>query len=196
MNALFLDADGTIFDYHDGLKDLRQGKVRFVGDPATRIREDVLRLLRFYRFHAWYGRGAADPAARAACRQSTPLLATLSGERVHAELLKLLKAPDPAKTLALMEEDGVLGKILPATRPLEVLARLVKLEASAKRAPDPLLRLAVVIAGDVERIAAKLKLSNAERERLESAMVPLDLEGLRRPRHVRNLRRRRRRRTA
>src|SRR6201986_4262354 len=90
MNALYLNDEGEVFDYHDGIKDLRAGKVRFVGDPATRIREDVLRLLRFYRFHAWYGRGAADDAARAGCRASTPLLPTLSGARVPGEALKFV----------------------------------------------------------------------------------------------------------
>jgi len=90
MNALFLDADGNVFDPVGGLGDLRAGHVRFVGDAATRIREDVLRLLRFYRFYAHYGRGAADAEAREACRELATLLPTLSGERVAAETLKLL----------------------------------------------------------------------------------------------------------
>lgn len=173
MNALFLAADGEVFDYHDGLRDLRAGRVRFVGDPATRIREDVLRLLRFYRFHAWYGRGAADTAARAACRASVPLVATLSGERVHAEMMKLLRAPDPVPTLALMAEDGVLAKILPETRALDALRRLLKLEPE----PDALRRLAALLAGDVEPVAAKLKFSNADRDRLVSLVAPVDLAG-------------------
>src|SRR6185503_18082374 len=134
MNALYLDGEGEVFDYHDGIKDLRAGKVRFVGNPATRIREDVLRLLRFYRFNAWYGKGEADAAARAACRASTPLLPTLSGERVQAELLKLLGASDPLPSLSMMQEDGVLQRILPKTRDLDVVARLVKIEAK----PDAL----------------------------------------------------------
>lgn len=177
MNALFLAEDGEIFDYQDGLRDLRAGKVRFVGDPATRIREDVLRLLRFYRFSAWYGRGIADPAARAACRLSAPLISTLSGERVHAEIMKLLRAPDPARTLTLMEEDGVLQKILPTTRPLDVLRRLVKIEGAAKLPADSLRRFAALNANDVARVAEKLKLSNTERERLIDLAEPLDLAG-------------------
>jgi poly(A) polymerase len=173
MNALYLAADGEVFDYHDGLRDLRQGKVRFVGDPATRIREDVLRLLRFYRFHAWYGRGKADEAARAACRASTPLLPTLSGERVQAELLKLLAARNPMPSLTMMEEDGVLARILPQTRALEAVTRLVGIEPK----PDALRRLAALIAGDADRLARKLKFSNADRERLIAAMAPLELAG-------------------
>ena len=177
MNALYLAADGEIFDYQEGLRDLRRGKVRFVGDPATRIREDVLRVLRFYRFHAWLGRGTADAAARAACRVSAPLVSTLSGERVQAELMKLLRAADPAATLALMAEDGVLGKILPATRPLDILRRLVRLERSNDLEADALRRLGAVIAGDAEGVARRLKLSNAERDRLIALEGALDLAG-------------------
>ncbi len=177
MNALFLAADGDLFDYHDGMRDLRAGKVRFVGDPATRIREDVLRLLRFYRFHAWYGRGAADTAARAACRALAPLVSTLSGERVQAEMLKLLRAPDPLRSLSLMEGDGVLAKIFAARRPLDVLGRLVKLERALKLAADPLRRLGALLAGDVEGVATRLKFSNADRDRLLGFAVPLDLAG-------------------
>ncbi|HXR88261.1 MAG TPA: CCA tRNA nucleotidyltransferase [Stellaceae bacterium] len=164
MNALYMSGEGEVFDYHDGIKDLRAGKVRFVGDPKTRIREDVLRLLRFYRFHAWYGRGEADAAARAGCRASTPLLPTLSGERVQTELLKLLTAKDPLPSLAMMLEDGVMQRILPKTRNLEVLARLIKLEPK----PDALRRLAALVASadEGDALARKLKFSNADRERL------------------------------
>jgi poly(A) polymerase len=173
MNALYLSGEGEVFDYHDGIRDLRHGKVRFVGDPATRIREDVLRLLRFYRFHAWYGRGEADAASRAGCRASTPLLPTLSGERVQAELLKLLGAKDPLPSLSLMQEDGVLQRILPNTRALDVVARLVKLEAK----PDALRRLAALLSGasDGEALARKLKFSNADRERLVALAEPVPL---------------------
>lgn len=177
MNALYLAADGEVFDYQNGLRDLRQGKVRFVGDPATRIREDVLRVLRFYRFHASLGRGAADSAARAACRASAPLVATLSGERVQAELLKLLRAPDPAPTVALMAEDGVLGKILPSTRPLEVLRRLTRIEHGLAFEPDALRRLGALVEGDAEGVARRLRLANADRDRLLALGVPIDLAG-------------------
>jgi len=108
MNALFLDAAGAVFDPVGGLADLRAHRVCFVGDPTTRIREDVLRILRFYRFHAHYGEGEADPAARAACRALAQALPNLSRERVAAELMKLLAAPDPLPTLELMQEDSAL----------------------------------------------------------------------------------------
>ena len=166
MNALYLNDEGEVFDYHDGVKDLRAGKVRFVGDPATRIREDVLRLLRFYRFHAWYGRGEADAAARAGCRASTPLLPTLSGERVQAELLKLLAAKDPLPSLAMMQEDGALTRILPKIRGLDVLARLIKLEPPSKSRADAIRRLAALVGGEGDALARKLKFSTADRERL------------------------------
>jgi poly(A) polymerase len=170
FNALFLGLDGTVLDFQNGLRDLKSGKVRFIGDAATRIREDVLRLLRFYRFHARYGRGAADRHARAACRAAADLIPTLSGERVAAELLKLLEAPDPVATISLMEQDGVLAPIFAARAPA-VLRRLIRLEPDS----DPLRRLGALIAVDHEGVARRLKLSNAARERLVAMAEPIDL---------------------
>jgi poly(A) polymerase len=162
MNALFLDGDGNLFDPTGGLADLRAGRVRFVGDAATRIREDVLRLLRFYRFHAHYGRGEPDASARAACSDLAHLLPGLSGERVAAETLKLLAAPEPLPVLRLMLEDGVLAVLLPEARGLELLAALLPLEP----APAALRRLAALIDGPAEAVAARLRLSNEQRDRL------------------------------
>jgi poly(A) polymerase len=176
MNALFLDAAGDVFDPVGGLADLRAGRVRFVGDPAMRIREDVLRLLRFYRFEAHYGKGEADGAARAACRALAPLLPTLSGERVAAELLKLLGAADPLPALRLMLEDGVLPVLLPEVAHLDRLAALLPLE----EAPDPLRRLGALLAGDPAPVAERLKLSNEQRARLQAFFAPpwpIDLAG-------------------
>ena len=179
MNALFLDAEGNVFDPVGGLGDLRAGRVRFVGDAATRIREDVLRLLRFYRFHAHYGRGAADAEARGACRALAPLLPTLSGERVAAETLKLLAAPDPLPTLRMMAEDAVLAPLLPEARRLGRLAALVPLEP----APDALRRLGALLdsdAGAAAAVAERLRLSNEQRERLVALAAPsstVDLAG-------------------
>jgi poly(A) polymerase len=179
MNALFLDAAGAIFDPVGGLEDLRAGRVRFVGDAEARIREDVLRLLRFYRFHAHYGRGEAEESARSACRKLAGLLPGLSGERVAAEMLKLLAAPDPLPTVDMMARDGVLAVLLPEAGRRDRLAGLVKLEIAA----DPLRRLAALIVGDaeaVQRVAARLRLSNGERDRLALLVAPpvmVDLAG-------------------
>ena len=172
MNALFLDRAGRIYDYVDGLADLRIGRVRFVGAAAERIREDVLRLLRFYRFYAHYGLTPADEEARAAARASAHLLPTLSGERVRAELFKLLLARDPTPTLAMMQEDGVLGVMLPEAGALDRLRELVKLEP----APDALRRLAALIGDGAGTVSARLKLSKAERERLAVLVAPSGLE--------------------
>src|SRR5215831_4330069 len=111
INAIFLAPDGTIHDPVGGLADLRARRVRFVGDPATRIAEDVLRLLRYYRFEARFGTGRGDSQARAACRAAAHLLPTLSGERVAQELFKLLETPDPTQALRMMQEDGVLAVV-------------------------------------------------------------------------------------
>jgi poly(A) polymerase len=168
MNALFLDAEGNVFDPMGGLADLRAGRVRFVGDASTRIREDVLRLLRFYRFHAHYGRDEADAEARAACRALAPLLPSLSGERVAAELLKLLRAVDPVPTLRLMKDDGVLAVLLPEATRLDRLAGLVALED----APDAIRRLAAPLERGAAEVAERLKLSAAERDRLIALGAP------------------------
>jgi poly(A) polymerase len=179
MNALFLDQEGRVFDPVGGLPDLRAGRVRFVGDAEQRIREDVLRLLRFYRFHAHYGRGEPDAAARAACRKLAPLLPGLSGERVQAELLKLLGAPDPVPTLRLMVEDGVLAVLLPEAARIELVGAVAALEPER----DRVRRLAALLTPD--RVAAlavsqRLRVSNEIRDRLvdlADPAWPVDLDG-------------------
>ena len=173
MNALFLDGSGQIYDYVGGLKDAKAGRVRFVGDPATRIREDVLRLLRFYRFVAHYGKTAPDAKARAACRNAAPLLPTLSAERVAAELLKLLKARDPLPALRLMQKDGVLKVLLPEAKHLDALRRLVGIEP----APDPIRRLAALIGRAGDGVATRLKLSHRQREGLAALTSTPDFKG-------------------
>ncbi|HZT52254.1 MAG TPA: CCA tRNA nucleotidyltransferase [Stellaceae bacterium] len=175
MNALSLDPRGGLYDYVGGLADLRAGRVRFVGDPATRIREDVLRLLRYYRFVAHYGRGTGDRAARAACRDAVPLLSTLSVERVAAEILKLLAAPNPLPALRMMRADGVLAALLPEAGGLAPLGRLIALEPQ----PDPIRRLAALVGRKAAAVAERLKLSGAERDRLAALAVrpAIDLDG-------------------
>jgi poly(A) polymerase len=174
MNAIFLAADGTIYDPIGGLPDLFAGRVRFVGDPAARIAEDVLRLLRYYRFEARFGAGLGDPAARAACRAAVPLLPNLSAERVAQELLRLLAAANPLPAVQMMDADGVLATVLPEAHRLDRLERLLALVPE----PDALLRLAALVAADaagMTALAERLRLSNAARDRLQGLAPPWPL---------------------
>src|SRR5207302_6029056 len=144
INAIYLDPEGTLHDPVGGLADLEAHRVRFVGEAARRIAEDVLRVLRYYRFEARFGTGHGDEAARAACRDAVPLLARLSAERVAQELLRLLAVPDPVPALRMMAEDGVLRAILPEATRLDRLQRLIAFEPQ----PDPLRRLAALVVVD------------------------------------------------
>jgi poly(A) polymerase len=169
INALSLSADGKVHDHVGGLADLAARRVRFIGDPVQRIVEDYLRILRFFRFHAWYGEGAPDPAGLHACVRARGGLETLSRERVRAELLKLMLAPHATPTLALMSEMGLLGSVLGGVALLASFENLVKVEAAAGFAGDAVRRLgalSVLVAEDGERLAHRLRLSNAEAERL------------------------------
>ncbi len=171
MNALYLDGDGRIYDPIGGLDDVRQGRVRFVGDPAERINEDVLRILRFFRFHAHYGRGPVDRAGLAACRTLASGLHRLSGERVRDELLRLLAAPDPTQVLRLMADGKILDHVLPEATLIDRLAGLLAVD----RAVDPLRRLAALVAGDgatLTAAAGRLRFSNRQRDRLLAAAGP------------------------
>jgi poly(A) polymerase len=177
FNAMFAEPDGALFDYFGGRADLAAGRVRFVGNAETRILEDVLRLLRFYRFHGHYGRGAPDPAARAACRAHAGKLPTLSAERVREELLRILDAPAPAAVLTLMDEDGVLATALPEAGERRRLDRLAEAEAAlgdAAGGVDPVRRLAAVLGAgaDVGALARRLRLSNRDRARLAALAAP------------------------
>jgi poly(A) polymerase len=168
MNALYADRDGTVIDPLNGLPDLLARRVRFVGDPETRIREDYLRILRFFRFHACYGDpdGGLDTLALAACAALSAGLETISRERIHAELRKLLAAPDPAPAVAAMAGAGVLARVLPGADP-RALAPLVHLEAG--HAPRWLRRLAV-LGGDT----ADLRLSKAEARDLAALRTAIE----------------------
>ncbi len=161
MNALYATRDGEVLDPLGGMDDLLAGTVRFVGDPEVRIREDYLRILRFFRFRAWYGAPATgpDPEALAAIAANVEGLDLLSGERVTAELRKLLAAPDPAPPLASMATTGVLARLLPGADPAPI-AMLVLFEEESGTAPDWLRRLAALTA-EVPR----LTLTRAEARR-------------------------------
>ena len=177
INALFCDASGEVYDYSGGLGDLRDRRVRFIGDPTERIREDVLRLLRFFRFYAHYGDPPPDGPALDACAELAHLLPTLSGERVAGEVFKLLDAADPATVLRLMADRGILGHVLPEATAIDRLAALVSVEGA--RLADHERRLAALVEVDetgVEGVALRLRLSNAQGGRLASLVAPGELD--------------------
>jgi len=183
INAIYLDRDGTVHDPVGGQADLKARHVRFVGEPATRIAEDVLRVLRYYRFAARFGGIAGtqggDAAARAACRAAVPLLSQLSAERVAQELLRLLAAADPVPVLRMMAADGVLAAVLPEATRLDRLARLIGLEPPWTPAPEPLRRLAALVALDraaAIAMAERLRLAKKARDRLAGMMPPWRLD--------------------
>ncbi|MBE0413116.1 CCA tRNA nucleotidyltransferase [Yoonia sp.] len=145
MNALYAGPDGEIADPLGGLPDLRARRVRFIEDADRRIKEDYLRILRFFRFYAWYGKpdDGPDPDSLAACAANIEGLQSLSTERVTAELLKLLAAADPAPATASMAATGALAQVLPGAA-AAALPVLIHVEEKAGLAPDPIRRLAVL----------------------------------------------------
>lgn len=157
MNALYARADGTVLDPVGGMPDLEARRFRFIDDPAQRIREDYLRILRFFRFHAWYGDPdtGLDPDGLAACAELAEGIDQLSRERVGHEMTKLLGAPDPAPSLAAMAQAGVLARALPGAD-TEKMALLVHLEGLAGIAPSSSRRMALLGGEDVQN---KLRLS-------------------------------------
>jgi len=179
INALSLGRDGIVHDYAGGLPDLAARRVRFIGDPGQRIREDYLRILRFFRFSARYSDGALDAEGLSAAIQEREGLAILSRERVRAELLKLLAAPRAREVVTAVCEAGLLNPLLAGQTDAARLGRLIAIEARRGGDPDALLRLAALcvrIEEDAERLRERLRLSNAEFERL--AILGQALPGL------------------
>lgn len=167
INALYCDAGGEILDPVGGYPDILARRVRFVGDPEARIREDYLRILRFFRFHARYGEGAPDAEGLAACTALKDGIARLSAERVRDELLKLLVAPGAPPTLAVMQEAGILPLVLPVAADLARFGRMAGTDARHALTPDAVLRLAALAPG-IAGNAWRLRLSNAEQARLKA----------------------------
>ncbi|MGO4869274.1 MAG: CCA tRNA nucleotidyltransferase [Roseiarcus sp.] len=179
INALSVGRDGIVHDYAGGLADLAARRVRFIGDPTQRIREDYLRILRFFRFSARYGEGALDAAGLSAAIRERDGLAILSRERVRAELLKLLAAPRAGEVVTAVCEAGLLNPLVAGQTDSTRLRRLIAIEARRGGEPDALLRLAALcvrIEDDAERLRERLRLSNAEFERL--AILGQALPGL------------------
>jgi poly(A) polymerase len=165
VNALYADRAGDILDFHGGVDDLREGRLRFIGDPILRIREDILRILRFFRFMAQLDVAAPDPEGLAACRDQVALLPRLSAERVAPEVLRLLDQAKPLPALGAMRDAGATAHWLPEARNDAALAALIDLEAMRGEG-DPIRRLAVLCDGAAAGVGARLKLSSAAQARL------------------------------
>jgi poly(A) polymerase len=170
INALTATRDGAVYDYVGGLDDLAARRVRFIGDPDKRIAEDYLRILRFFRFHAAYGTSDhPDAAGLAACIAGREGLDQLSRERVRMETMKLVVAPHAVPTLVSMTDAGLLLRVLGGVSYLASFENMAKVEAAIGARPDPVRRLGalgVMVAEDAERLWQKLRLTNAEHERL------------------------------
>jgi tRNA nucleotidyltransferase/poly(A) polymerase len=169
MNALYSDADGTLFDPLGGLDDLLARRVRFIGDPEDRIREDYLRILRFFRFFAFYGHGRPDASGLKACVRLKSGMNVLSVERIWSELKRILEAPDPSRAMLWMRTTEVLQLVLPESWGIDAIHALIAAEQAEGWAPDPLLRLEAILpprAERIEELSERLKLSNAETDRL------------------------------
>jgi poly(A) polymerase len=174
INALYCDPDGEVFDPLGGYADLAERRVRFIGDAGERIREDYLRILRFFRFSAEYGRGAPDAAGLSACIRERAGLAILSAERVRQEMLELLEARRAAELVHVMHDHGLITHVLPVAPRPNLLARFIALESALGREADAVLRLAALAVEtpeDAERLRVRLRLSNEEAGKLLRAAV-------------------------
>ena len=167
INALYADVSGAVIDLVGGLPDIESRTVRFIGEAEKRVAEDYLRVLRFFRFFAWYGSGRPDADGLRACARARSKLSGLSAERVWGETKKLLSADDPGRALLWMRQAGVLTEVLPETEKwgIDAIPGLVAAERAFGWKPDPLLRLAAIVPPDTERLtemAKRLRLSKAE----------------------------------
>lgn len=182
INALYAHPETLeIFDYFGGLDDLAAHRVRFIGGARQRIREDHLRILRYFRFQTRFGSDPLDREAVEACAELAPMLKGLSRERVGWELQNLLALPDPSKTVALMADLGVLKVVLPETGGVQVhkLGTLIKAEREAGVEPDPIRRLVALLPPDplvAEQVAARLRLSNAQKKRIKEDTARQDAD--------------------
>ncbi|MBZ9799247.1 CCA tRNA nucleotidyltransferase [Mesorhizobium sp. ES1-4] len=171
INALYAEADGRVVDLVGGIADIEARRLRFIGDPEARIREDYLRILRFFRFFAWYGEGRPDAEGLKACARLKDGLSQLSAERVWSELKKLLSAPDPSRALLWMRQASVLTAALPESEKwgIDAIHGLTKAEKDLGWAVDPMLRLEAIVPPDAARmktLAERLRLSTSEADRL------------------------------
>ncbi|HXL68949.1 MAG TPA: CCA tRNA nucleotidyltransferase [Xanthobacteraceae bacterium] len=169
MNALFLTRERRVIDFVGGVADIEARRVRFIGDPDTRIREDYLRILRFFRFFAAHGEGVPEGASLAACIRNRGGLAQLSRERVRVETMKLLPGKRAAEAATAMAESGILDRVLAGVADLPALTRMAAIETAMQLEPDAVRRLAALavrVVEDAERLRERLRLSNDEYRRL------------------------------
>ena len=191
MNAMFCAPDGTVYDPFGGWADLKAGHVRFVGEAEARVQEDYLRLLRFFRFFARYGRGAPDADALEAARRHAGQLTTLAAERIHHELLKFLEAANPGPAARVIHEHGILQPVLPEARHAERLSWLAAIEREQGVEVDPLRRMAAWLdLREADRLGERLRLSKKEDRHLRALAQPgapvradMPARALRRPLH-------------
>jgi poly(A) polymerase len=181
INALYAEADGTIVDLVGGIADIEARRLRFIGDPEARIREDYLRILRFFRFFAWYGDGRPDAEGLKACARLKGGLSQLSAERVWSELKKLLSAPDPSRALLWMRQAGVLTSVLPESEKwgIDSIHALTRAEKDLGWTPEPLLRLEAIVPPDAARmktLAERLRFSVSEAGRLRQWALTVPVE--------------------
>ncbi|MDO8288689.1 MAG: CCA tRNA nucleotidyltransferase [Parvibaculum sp.] len=174
VNALYADADGTVHDPLGGLDDLKERRIRFIGDAPARIAEDYLRVLRFFRFHARYGKGEPDADGLKACADARESLRQLSAERVRDELLKILATDNAVVAFRQLAATGILSVVLPEASRLDRFDNLTDIEVNQLFISDPLLRLASMLELDKDGIAAfasRLRLSNKERARITAMLT-------------------------
>jgi len=169
MNAIYCAVDGTLYDPVSGIDDLLAGRVRFIGDAGQRITEDYLRILRLFRFYAYYGKTSLDPGDLAACQKHVEGIATLSAERIRDEFFKILAAPNPAAIIDLMRTYGVMESVWAGAQKFSLLQNMV----AASPQSDAMQRLMAVMMENncaPENVAARFRLSTAQLRRIESAM--------------------------
>ncbi len=174
INAMFSNMEGDIDDYFGGIEDMRTGRVVFVGEPEKRIKEDILRILRFFRFYAYFGRGAPDRESLAACALLAREIPKLSPERIRQETLKTFEADRAAEVVRLMLVNGIITYFLPEATNVDALERLVDLETRYESRSFALRRMAgVVVTTDegLPRLAQSLRLSNAQAQQIETMVV-------------------------
>lgn len=168
VNALSCDHDGILYDYFDGLADLERGRLRFIGNAEDRCREDYLRILRFFRFHAFYGKAPIDPEGLAASTKLASHMEELSGERIRSEMLRLLESQDPTEVLTIMREHRISDPLLPVPEQLNALTKT----------KDPVRRIALMLRQHADpevalhHLSKRWKLSNILRRRLNAMVAP------------------------